>query len=121
MSNKTNHRSRSIRCIDTGIVYKHCTDAAIQLGTIQCAIQKVCGHPNRTWKGMHFEYVDTPLNRNLLTGNRGGRVMCLETGEIYESARDASRKLGAVVTAIGQVVNLRNRTWHGLHFKYIKD
>lgn len=120
MEEKRSH-PRPVRCIDTGIVYKHCTDAAIQLGTIQCSIQKVCGHPNRTWRGMHFEYVDTPLNRNLLTGNRTGRVMCLETGVVYESAADASRKLGAVVTAISVVVNLRNRTWHGLHFKYINE
>lgn len=118
MEEKRSH-PRPVRCIDTGIVYKHCTDAAIQLGTIQCSIQKVCGHPNRTWRGMHFEYVDTPLNRNLLTGNHTGRVICVETGEIYKNAKDASIKNGLCPTQISVIIGLSNRTWRGLHFKYI--
>lgn len=119
---KTHHRrSRPIRCIETGIEYMHCAYAAKTFGVPQCSIQKVCGYPNRTWKGLHFEYIDSPLDRNLLTGNHTGKVICVETGEIYRNAKDASIKNGLCPTQISVIIGLSNRTWRGLHFKYIKD
>lgn len=118
---KTRRRSRPIRCIETGEVFMHCRYASEVFGVPQCSIQKVCGLPNRSWKGLHFEYVDSPLNRDTLTKNHTGRVICVETGEIYKSAKDASIKNGLCPTQISVIVGLSNRSWHGLHFKYIDD
>ena len=46
------------------------------------------------------------------------KILCLETGQIYESISDASNKTGARKTGIWAVCNKRAKTTIGLHFEY---
>lgn len=55
-----------------------------------------------------------------VTRNRKKRVMCIETGQIFESAREASLSLGLNKGAITTTIYYgNNRTCGGFHWKYI--
>ena len=52
--------------------------------------------------------------------NRKRRVICVETGEIFESARAASLSLGLSKTAVTSAIYQgQNRTCGGYHWKYL--
>ena len=55
-----------------------------------------------------------------VTRNRRKRVICVETGEIYESARAASISLGLVQNAVTSTIYQgAQRTCGGYHWKYL--
>ena len=49
------------------------------------------------------------------------KVLCVETGEIYESTRDAERKTGICHNNICQVCNGDRKTAKGFHWEYVKE
>lgn len=50
---------------------------------------------------------------------KGKKVICIETKEVFESAREASRKLGLYNGMVAQVCRGRNETAGGYHWKYL--
>lgn len=46
------------------------------------------------------------------------KVLCVETGEIFESAREAQRKTGANYSKISEVCNGSRKTAGGYHWKF---
>lgn len=49
------------------------------------------------------------------------RVICVETGEVFESTRDANRKTGLNHASICQCCNGKQKTCGKLHWKYYND
>lgn len=47
------------------------------------------------------------------------KVLCIETGEIFESMGDAERKTGISNSHISQVCNGKLKTTGGYHWKYV--
>ena len=47
------------------------------------------------------------------------KVKCVETGEIFDSAYDASRKTGISQSHISQVCNGKQKTTGGFHWKFL--
>lgn len=52
---------------------------------------------------------------------RGKVVVCLETGEEYYSAREASRQLNITQSGISRCCVGQLKSIHGLHFRYKED
>ena len=52
-------KSKPVRCIETGIVYKSGRDASLALGVHYSAISNVLRGKQKTLKGYHFELVNT--------------------------------------------------------------
>jgi group I intron endonuclease len=54
--------------------------------------------------------------------NNGHRkkIVCLETGTVYESVKDAGEKLGINNTSISANLKGRQKSTHGYHFEYLK-
>ena len=58
-------------------------------------------------------------NRKRNTGwGQPRRVICIETGEIYESLNDAARAINRKVQAMSRHLSGKYQTCAGLHFKY---
>lgn len=49
------------------------------------------------------------------------KIKCKETNIVYDSIRDASRKLGINASSIGNNIHGRNKSVSNLHFEKIKD
>lgn len=71
---------------------------------------------NLEWCDLFYNYVHASevLGRNC--GTR--RVLCVESGEIYNSIHDAARKLGVTVTAVHRAINRTNGMAGGRHVQY---
>ena len=52
---------------------------------------------------------------------RKKKIICYELGEIYESTRQAERKLKISNSDIVRCANGEYSNTHGLHFKYLED
>lgn len=52
---------------------------------------------------------------------RKKKIICYELGEIYESTRQAERKLNISNSDIVRCANGEYSNTHGLHFKYLDD
>lgn len=50
---------------------------------------------------------------------KGKQVLCVETGDIYESAREASRALGLSKYTISGVCSGKGQTAKGCHWRYL--
>lgn len=48
------------------------------------------------------------------------KVMCIETGEVFETAREAGNKHGASKTSISTAASGKTKTSCGLHWKYVE-
>ena len=53
--------------------------------------------------------------------NLNKKVICIETGEIFDSIRCAGKKLELHHQTIGEVCRGKHKTTGGLHFKYYED
>lgn len=57
-SGSSNHKSRSVICVNTGKVYKTMKEAAEDTGANQCKIIDVCRGARKTTAGMMWKYAD---------------------------------------------------------------
>lgn len=57
--------------------------------------------------------------RTVMRGRSGRRVYCPELGKTFESVLDAAEALGGAPTGIYAVLNGRNWTYRGFHFRYV--
>lgn len=51
--------------------------------------------------------------------NKGKTVLCIETGKIYKSTREAGRALGKAHTMIARACRDNTKTAYGFHWKYL--
>lgn len=61
--------------------------------------------------------VDSYCKRN--SEARSKRILCIETGEVFESMSDAYRKTGIVFSSISNVCNGKRQTAGGYHWRLV--
>lgn len=71
---------------------------------------------NLSW-GTHKENCGAPKRRARL----GKKVLCLETGIIYESAAEASKQTGISRCGIGACCRGQQKTAGGFHWEFVVD
>lgn len=75
----------------------------------------------------NLEWCDRKYNVNYGTGHKRStktqskKVICLETGVIYESTMDVQRKLGLFNSNINNVCKGKRKTAGGYHWMYLDD
>lgn len=55
------------------------------------------------------------------SGRAKKKVLCVDTGEIFESATDAAKSVNGYQGAISSVCRNERNTYKGKHWKYLKD
>lgn len=60
--------------------------------------------------------------RNIRSGEKKAKwCKCVETGKIYNSAREAAKSMNCVRTAISNCLNKRSKTSGGYHWEYCNE
>lgn len=123
----TDRRFRAVRCTTTGIVYQSVSEAAAALGVVPSHIYAVCNGKSKTVKGLHFEYVDPDGKKNISeeayrnkVAAIGVAVLCVETGETFETIAEAARAKGIKTSSIGAVCLGKRKTAGGYHWRRLK-
>ena len=116
---------KKIICLETGEVYKSITDASNITGICRSDIGKCCLGQIKTASGYHWQYYNDKLdleeNRIILINKigkgKGKKIICVETGVIYDSIRDASDDINIDYSSIGKAVKGTQETAGGYHWK----
>ena len=107
-TSKKFYLTKKIICLETGIVYNSLTEAAAKVGNDPSAgsnFMKVCKQKRKSAYGYHWaiyeEDIDYTKNEfymkeklEVIKKGKKRKVRCIETGEIYDSAKQAAEKLG---------------------------
>lgn len=120
MADRDAKRKRPITCLETGVTFESAYRAAKELGfadsrNIFRSIQR-----GTCTQGLHFYYADAPKPSPgfFLPPNRPPRpVVCLDTGETFESAFQAGRAFGIAAGAVRASASTGVER-NGLHFYY---
>ncbi|MFR4801955.1 MAG: hypothetical protein ACLT98_00575 [Eggerthellaceae bacterium] len=120
MADRDAKRKRPITCLETAVTFESAYRAAKELGfadsrNIFRSIQR-----GTCTQGLHFYYADAPKPAPgfFLPPNRPPRpVVCLDTGETFESAFQAGRAFGIAAGAVRTSASTGVER-NGLHFYY---
>ena len=104
---------RGIKCIETGMIWISLADCARSLDTTSAYLCKVLNKKNGLYKGNHYEYVDN-IGYN-------PRVMCIDTGEIFDTLSDASKKMDISSSGIARVCDGIYQQIKGYKFKWVRE
>lgn len=133
-----NHPSaRKVLCIEKGIVFDSAVAAARDIGVSKSLIHSVCcsNATNCTAKGYHYIYEDdiSPEKINELLAikpsveRRKIQVVCVETGEVFNSIVEAANFINRPESTIRAVLSGRietsrkDKNGKGYHWKYLDE
>ena len=109
---------RKVRCVETGIVYNSQADALRETGIRH--ITECCRRQIPMAGGYHWCY-DEDWNENWkpLEKKDKKKIVCVETGVIYDSMKEAANATGANYTELGKCCKNSKYTTGGYHWKYL--
>ena len=115
---------KKVICIDTQKVYNSITEASKETGSRISLISAVCQGRQKTTKGQQWAYFENGKEYKKekiekKTGRKGKKVMCIETGIIYNTMKQAEIDTGIYLYNISSVCRGRNKTAGGKHWKII--
>lgn len=120
-------RKRKIICIETQKVYESITSAVNEIGNIDI-MYCLSNNCDSTAGGYHWSYIDDTKRIEKLKKfigaekcykyNKARKVVCAETGVIYDSITKAESFGGKTIWAC---LNKKNKTANGYHWYYKDD
>ena len=116
---------KSVICLETGDIYKSITEASKLTNICRGDIGKCCLNQMKTANGYHWQYYSDESSfeekRKYLIDKigfgRGKKIICVETGKIYNSIKDASLDINIDNSSIGKAVKGIQETAGGYHWK----
>lgn len=122
---------RSIICIETAQVFDSAFDASRETGVSRNHIVSCCTGHRKTIGGYHWAYYDDYiadpeyyadiLREYVPKKNAGAKVICLDTGIIYSTAREASRLLNLHPSSICNCCKGKLKSTGGYHWAYYDE
>lgn len=119
---------RPVVCIETNKMYSSASYAQELTGIQRATISLVCRGYDKTAGGFHWRYATENDKSNLILLSKercmkekyynSQRVLCVETGIIYNSIHQASKETGSHQSAISQCCRGTRQTTNNLHWKY---
>lgn len=109
------------------IIYNNLQEASNLTGICESSIQYCCNGYRSHAYGYHFEYYDEnkvykDLSSNYKKPDQGAiKVQCIETNQIFNSMREASRQTGATHEGIRLCCNGKGKTSGNLHWKFYTE
>lgn len=126
-TNGNNPNARKVYCFETNTLYDSGASAAkeLKLNVGNANVCRCCRGETKSCGGYHFcfeEDIPTVDIKEKTTNNKKVKVFCIETGSVYESVAEASRKVLNGKSASGIVRNCQGKqeTCCGYHFAYVK-
>lgn len=120
--------ARPVICLETKEIFESASAAENEKGYGKDTIGKVCRGYRKTVKETHWMYIDDynsmPLEEisgRLSHKGKCKKVKCVETGEIFSSARKASERVGCTKDAVAMCCRGICNTVGGFHWEYVKE
>ena len=111
-------RGKPVYCVETDEVYQSSEDASLHVPISSSLIRSVCRGVRESAKGYHFRYASK--DECIAVGlNLPKQVMCVDTGEVFESAKYAAQHIDVPTSYIIRCCEDSNRSTQGLRWKYI--
>lgn len=116
-------KRKPVQCVTTGKVYASAAEAARCIGVSPSTISSCCNGKHYSIKGLRFKYLDDQTHKKEFKKRRNRRIICIETGVLYESTKDAERRTGVNSSAIWECCNSRRKIEiaGGYHWRYATD
>ena len=115
---------RPVICLETGQIYDNPSKCAEKLNISSDGIKRACNNKIHSTNGLHFQFADTEYKSiaeiENTRGNNKKAIVCLETGEEFESIKECSLKTNIDRKAINKALRMNYAT-KGLHFKYADE
>lgn len=116
---------RSIKCNETGEIYKSLSEAAKTIGISAAYLIKVIKE-NKCWNGYTYSYASGQHQSfsGIADYDRSSfskKILCRESGQIWPSIRAAAGSLGISHTRLSRIINVRNGNYNGLTYIYLDD
>lgn len=120
----SNAQSIEIICLETHEVFKSAREAEKKTGICSSSIGKVCNGAASNAGGFHFAKMSDYENGTIPQfehQHNGKRVICLETGKVYESQRKAAKDYGVSSQAISHCCSGKVETSAGKHWRFFEE
>jgi len=118
-------RSIPIVCLETKEVFPNAKAAAAKLNLCETSIGKVCNGRASNVGGYHFAKktdFDSGSIPSFIHGKSPCKeVICLTTGEVFQSEKEAARKYSITSQAISRACRGVVKTCHGMEWKLKED
>ena len=120
-SERSSERLRVV-CLETGTVYENADAAAREVGTAKHGILNCIEGAQLSAGGCHWVPEGSALTIEQIEAGRklkrrdARRVVCLETGEAFESEKAAAESVGASAHSVRACVDGKVMTVRGLHW-----
>lgn len=95
--------------------HKHTKDICNKIGERSVGNQYAKGNKSRSGRN------NTEEHKLAISEKVSRRVICLETGEVFKSGRDAASKLGLCRSKVSNVCHGKRKTTGGYHFKFVEE
>lgn len=122
---KENNQSKKVICIETKVIYPNEIAAAKAVNKTQEAIAACCNRTITTCAGFHWaflkDYDENWSPRENIQKNYSKvrkAIICVETGQEFESITAASKELNICRNTINRSCKSPTHTAGGYHFKY---
>lgn len=111
--------SKKVMCLNDGRIFASATDAANEYGLNPNTVSSQCRGRQAHAGGFFFTYEicnPPPIPTNICFGKR--RILCVETGQIFESAEEAARAFGISSSNIIKCARGKRKRPRTLNFRY---
>ena len=117
-------RNISVICEDTGEIFPTLEAAAKKFGICASTVGRIASGKYRS--SLHFKRVEEPVYNEIRGEDKRSNhlpdaVICVETGERFESIRKAAKAMGVLNTSISGVLKGKMITAGGYHWKYADE
>ena len=118
-------RNRKVFCVETGETFSSVQETAEHFNLTPSVVSKVL-HGRSITAGLHFKFADETRAVKIISEDERRNhlpipVICVETGEEFESVRKAAKKFGIISSSISSVLSGKAITAGGLHFKFADE
>lgn len=110
---------RSVRCVETGKEYESVIEAARENGIFSTNIIGSCNSINRKAGGYHWQYTED-TNTVFVDNIRKSKVKCVETGEEFDSIKEAAKGDVKLAKRISQGCRDGGSVF-GFHWEYTEN
>lgn len=112
-------KSRKVRCVETGEVLESSKVLGSRYGILSTTASNYIRLGKSFRDGAHWEYLGEVKTGKHFQVNRNSVILCVETNKLYRNAVVAAQLTGTDKAGIYSVINGKNKTAGGYHWKLI--
>ena len=122
---KLNKKTKSVICIESGKIYPSIAEASRDTGVAASGISACCIKQRKTAGHYHWAYFSDGGGKSLMHAKVAkplrGKVLCVETGEVFANAAEASRLTDISDCGIRRCCQGDQQTSGGYHWQRIAE